>query len=118
LAELLSNLRNLELFEQAVQLACNLRLGELLPARVNLKLEHGTDIVRDRQASKDGCLLWQVREPFAGTTMDGLVADVLLVKPDAASIWGYESHQHIKAGRLSCAIRPQQPGHLAGFQLH
>ena len=76
--------------------------------------EHGADVVLDRQAAEDRGFLRQVAdaEPRAAIHRHG--GDVEAVDLDRALVDRHEAGDHVEAGRLAGAVRPEQADGLAG----
>ena len=80
-------------------------------------LEHGQDILLDRQAAEDRGFLRQIAEAEDRPAVHRQVGDVLPVEEDAAAVGPDQAHDRIEAGRLAGAVGPEQPDHLAALNV-
>ncbi len=98
----LAQLRDVKLFQQLIELVV-----AFLGVRF-MHLKNGLDVVFDRQSAENRCFLRQIPYAEAGTTIHRHGGDVVAVNGDLARINRHETGNHIKAGRLAGAVRPQQ----------
>src|SRR5690606_14400463 len=82
---------------------------------VDLQLEHGGDVLLDRELAEDRGLLRQVGQAQAGAAVDRQAPDRPAVELDGAAVGGHEAHDHVEAGRLSRAIGAEQADDLAAL---
>ena len=78
-------------------------------------LEHGADVVLDRQAAEDRRLLRQIADAQARAPVHGQVGDVLAVEDDDAVLGPDQAGDDVEAGRLAGAVRAQQANRLAAL---
>lgn len=95
----------------------------LLPCEVVPGLQNGHDVVFHRKLSEYRGLLGQIGNPRLGSEEHGELGDIAAVQGNGPGSGGYESHDHIEGGGLSCAVGPQEShhftvGHGKGYAVH
>src|SRR5262249_18175655 len=70
-----------------------------------------------RELPEDGRLLRQIPDAPAGALVHRELGDVLAVQEHLPLVRMLEPDDHVEAGRLACAVRPEQTHHLAGAHL-
>ena len=76
-------------------------------------LQDGHDVVANGQFAEYRCLLGQVAYTAARTLVHSEGSNVFTIDCDNAPVGRNDPDNHIKAGGLSCAVRPQQTDDLA-----
>ena len=103
----LTDMRNLEFFEQFLETA--LAFGTLHV----LRLENRHDVVFDGKLAEDGRFLRQVTDAKARTLVHGLVSHLDVVKEDVPRLRTHHAHDHVERGRLASAIGSQESNDFA-----
>ena len=81
--------------------------------RQGLILEHRQQVLLHSQLPKHRGLLRQVGHARARALVHGVLGHVVACKEHLPRIGPHKTHRHAEGGRLACAIRTQQPHHLA-----
>ena len=81
-------------------------------------LEHGPDVVLDREAAKDRGFLRQIADAEARAPVHRHLRDVVAVEFDPAGVDRDEAGDHVEAGRLARAVRAEQADRLAAADVH
>src|SRR5688572_3639529 len=108
---MLAQVRDVEILEQFAQAL--LDLAGLKP----LQLEDGLHVLFYGEAPKHRVLLGQVGDSQARAAVDRQVRELVAVEMDGAGVHRHEAHDHVEAGGLAGAVRPEQPDHLAARDL-
>ena len=88
-------------------------LAPLLPC-TRLCFHHGQDVVLDCEFTKYGRLLGEVADAvLAGTQIHRQARDVGTIHHDSTRIRPYQTHNHVKGGRLARAIGSKKTNDLA-----
>jgi hypothetical protein len=82
------------------------------------EFDHRAKVLLDRQATEDRRLLREIAEAKTRALIHGQARDVVTIDRDLAEIGRDEPRDHVKAGRLAGAVRPQKPDHLAAAHAH
>ena len=90
----------------------------LLPAQ-RLRLQHRQNVVLHRQLAEDRRLLRQIADAvLPRAQVHRQPRNVVAVGHNAPRVRPHQSDDHVEAGRLARAVRPQQTHHLALPDLH
>jgi hypothetical protein len=102
-----SDVGDAEFFEQLIE------TGEPLGPLHRHRFEHRQDVLLGRHLAKDRSLLRQIPEAKTGPQVHRQAGHILAIEVNDASLGGFETDEHVKAGRLACTIRPEQADDLA-----
>ena len=110
-AQLLGDVADLQFVQQRGQFLLDAGLVQVLA-----QFQHQADVVGHAQLAEHRGFLRQVAHAQLGALVHRLGGDVLAVQFDLAGIGGDQADDHVEAGGLAGAVRPQQADHFAGFQ--
>ena len=111
-AKVFAHVRQVELFDQALQLLLLVFLAEFG------QLQHRADIVFHGHFAEHTRLLWQIADTHLRTFVHRVRGDVLIVQIDLTVIGGYQTGGHIESCGLTGTVRSQQTHNLPLFQLN
>src|SRR3954468_8851113 len=103
----LAQVRDVQVLEQ---------LGEARLDRVGLQvlqLEDRLHVLLDGKPPEHGIFLRQVGDAEPRATVDRQVRELDAVEVDRARVDRHKADDHVEAGRLAGAVRPEQPDHFA-----
>ena len=81
------------------------------------RLENGENVLLDRHLAKDRFFLRQITHAEPGSFVHRIIRHIGSGENDAAAVWPNESDDHVKAGRLAGAIRPEQSDDFTGAHI-
>src|SRR5690348_11283349 len=76
-------------------------------------LQNRHDVLLHRHFPENRFLLRQIPHPEPRALVHGIIGHVCSTKKNASAVWPNEPDDHIKAGRLARAVRPEQTDDLA-----
>ena len=77
------------------------------------RLENREDVLFHRHLAEDRFLLRQITHPEPRPLIHRIFRHIRAGKNHAAAVWPNESDDHVKAGRLTGAVRAEEPDDLA-----
>ena len=80
-------------------------------------LEHGTNILLDREAPENRCLLRQIADAAARAAIHRKVGHVVPVEQDRAVVGGNKPGDHVEDGGLAGAIGAEEADRLAALDV-
>ena len=106
-AEALANLLQAELLDQRLD-----ALGLVLLREIG-HFEYGADVVLDRQAAEDRCLLCQVAHAHLRTAVNGFIrkfrdAALIVLEENLPLVGLDEPDDHVERGRFPRSVGPEQ----------
>ena len=96
--------------------SCSQRARPLLAVAL-VQLEHGQDVLLDREAAEHRGLLRQVADAGPGPAVHGQAGDVLAVQDDLAAVGRDQAGDDIEAGGLAGPVGPEQAHGLAAGEV-